>query len=66
MSDNSISERHYSKYGGVTGQKIYPAKPNLDDALQFLTQLTDKYKGESYNEAGDAFKPKKSKAVSQL
>lgn len=66
MSDNSVSERHYSKYGGLTAQKVHPPKTNIDDALQYLTQLTEKYKSEHYTEAGEAFKPKKSKAVSQL
>ena len=66
MSDNSVSERHYSKYGGLTQQKVHAAKSNIDDALSYLGQLTDKYKAENYNEHGDAFKPPKSKAVAQL
>ena len=44
MSDNTISERHYSKYGIVTHQKAHPAKTNLDDALVLIQQLTEKYK----------------------
>jgi hypothetical protein len=57
MSDNSVSERHYSKYGGLTGQKVHPARGNVEDALVYLGQLTDKYKSEHYAETGDAFKP---------
>jgi hypothetical protein len=36
MSDNTVSERHYSKYGGLTGQKVHPAKGNVEEALQLL------------------------------
>lgn len=48
MNDHSVSERHYSKYGGLTGQRMYPAKANIEEALQFLGELTTKYKSDHY------------------
>lgn len=65
MSDHTVSERHYSKYGGLTNQRMHKMA-DLDAALQHLAQLTDSYKAQNYAEAGDAFKPPKSKAVTQL
>ena len=66
MSDNSISQRHYNKYGGVTGQKINPATHNLDDAFKALEIITERFKKNNYVESGDAFIPPKPKAVTQL
>lgn len=63
MDDNSISERHYNKYGGLNHQKLHPARPSLDDALALLTHLTAKFKQENYQESGDAFKPPKAVAT---
>jgi hypothetical protein len=40
MSDHSISERHYSKYGGLTNQKSHKLS-DIDAALQLLGSLTD-------------------------
>lgn len=65
MSDNSVSERHYSKYGGLLGQSS-KALSNLDEAFKYLQQKTDQYKADSFVEAGGAFDPPKSKAVAQL
>lgn len=64
MSDNSISQRHYNKYGGLNTQKLHPARQSLDDSLELLLQLTTKFKQENYHESGAAFKPPK--AVAQL
>ena len=43
MSDHTVSERHYSKYGGLTNQKMHKMA-DLDAALQLLSQLTERFK----------------------
>jgi len=47
MSDQSVSERHYNKYGNVTSQKSYPSV-DLDHAMKKIEILLERYKKDDY------------------
>ncbi len=47
MDDNSISQRHYNKYGNVMTQKATP-NPDIESAIHKLNLMMDQLKHNKY------------------
>jgi hypothetical protein len=47
MNDNSISQRHYNKFGNVTTQKALP-NPDIESAIHQLDLLMNHLKHNKY------------------